>query len=279
MTLHQCEKEAIGLCICLEAVDSIANHSLLIAPKRTTRHKDVVVTFHDSVHRDLFLIRFLDFAKGKGDKSLTGVDGSCLEVLKAASETKCFDVNGSITDLQDAVNALTAWLSHKKLITLWLPSLNINAKITVSRLEFLTITGNHCKHNLAHLTRVAEKVTKILNDHGYSISKEQIPLALDDFREHLAENYFAYYGTWMAELINNIRWGLQTYLLPIFHYSYQIGPHGFPHYQYEYPDNIQGEIARLWFWRLMNHVRSGPYLGRFEGSNSVKQESSLEWDK
>jgi hypothetical protein len=115
--------------------------------------------------------------------------------------------------------------------------------------------------------------------HGYSVPEEQIPLALDDFREHLAENYFIYYSTWLAELLNNVRWGIQTYLTPTFTRSYRVGPEDSPVYSYEYPSDIHQDIPRQWFWRLMNNVRARPYLKKFVGARYLKEESSLEWQE
>lgn len=277
MTYSTAERETIGLCICLEAVSNIANHSLLTLRDVSAYPGEAEAIFQSRVHRDLFLIRLLDFAKETVSKQLTGVTGSCLAVLKQACTTRCFNVNGNVAELQNSVEALEAWLSEKKEITLWLPTLDINAKIKISRVDFLNITGNHSKHNLSRLTGVSRDVAKMLAEHGYSVPEEQIPLALDDFREHLAENYFVYYSTWLAELLNNIRWGLQSYLTPIFVLSYKSDPTNVPMYRYEYPPEITNPVAREWFWRLMNNVRSRPYFKKFSGAHYLKKESSLEW--
>lgn len=277
MNYSAAERETIGLCICLEAVSDIANHSLLTIRDVSAYPGEAEAIFETRVHRDLFLIRLLDFVKETGSKQLTGVTGSCLAVLKQACTTQCFNVNGSVSELQNSIEALEAWLSKKKEMTLWLPTLDINAKINISRLDYLNITGNHSKHNLSRLTGVSRDVARMLSEHGYSVPEEQIPLALDDFREHLAENYFVYYSTWLAELLNNIRWGLQSYLTPVFVTSYKSDPTDPPMYRYEYPSEITSPIAREWFWRLMNNVRSRPYIKKFSAAHYFKNKSSLEW--
>jgi hypothetical protein len=93
----------------------------------------------------------------------------------------------------------------------------------VPRIEFLFILGNHVKHNLSRLTEVSRRVADILAGHGHQVQLEQVPLALDDFQEHLGEDYFAYYGSWLAELVNNVRWGIQDYVLPTFREAYVRG--------------------------------------------------------
>lgn len=276
MTYSTAEREAIGLCICLEAVGDIANHALLTLRDVSMYPGEAEVIFQTCAHRDLFLIRLLDFAKESGSRQLTGVTGSCLAVLKEACATKCFNINGSVSELKNSIEALESWLTYKKAITIWLPTLDINAEISISRLEFLNISGNHSKHNLSRLTGVSRDVANILKNHGYLVHIEQIPIALDDFREHLAENYFVYYSTWLSELLNNVRWGLQAYLEPTFTSSYRAGPEGSLVYSYEYPADIQGDVPRQWFWRLMNNVRTRPYLKKFVGARYMKQESSLE---
>lgn len=261
MTYSTAELETIGLCICLEAIGDIANHGLLTLRDVSAYPGEAEAIFHTGIHRDLFLIRLLDFTNEKsGENKLTGVAGSCLDVLKRASTTKHFDVNGSVTDLRNSVEALDSWLKHKKPITIWLPTLDVSATINISRLDYLYITGNHCKHNISRLTGVSRKVAKIMEDHGCSVPEEKIHLALDDFREHLADNYFVYYSTWLSELLNNVRWGLQAYLEPTFVHSYRAGPEDSLAYSYEYPADIQEGIPRQWFWRLMNNVRARPHL-------------------
>jgi hypothetical protein len=175
------------------------------------------------------------------------------------------------------VKELDDWLNYKTPIKLWLPTLDIEADIEVSRLDFIAISGNHFKHNLSRLTGVSKHIHSILDSNGYSVPIEQIPLALDDFREHLQENYFIYYGTWLAELLNNIRWGLQDYLLPTFRASYTKDNPDDIRYRYEHPEEIKQEVPRQWFWRLMNNIRTGPYLKKFSGAHYLKEQCSLEW--
>jgi hypothetical protein len=277
MTYSTAEKEAIGLCISLEAIDDITNHALLELRDVSRFPGEVEVYFHTHIHKELFIIRLLDFVKENGDSRLTGVSGSCLKVLQSACDTCSFDKEDSIGFLRESVKELNDWLSYKTPIKLWLPSLDIEADIEVSRLDFISISGNHCKHNLSRLTGVSKDIHSLLDSHGYSVPIEQIPLALDDFREHLQENYFIYYGTWLGELLNNIRWGLQDYLLPTFTTAYTKDDPDNIRYRYEYPEEIKQEIPRQWFWRLMNNIGTRPYLKKFSGAHYLKKQSSLEF--
>lgn len=277
MAYSAAEKEAVGLCISLEAVGDIANHALLELRDVSMCPGEVEVYFHTHIHQELFIIRLLDFVKESGDSKLTGISGSCLKVLQSACDTCSFCQENSVSDLKKSVQELDEWLEYKTPIKLWLPTLDIKANIEVSRLDFIAISGNQFKHNLSRLTGISKHIHSILDSNGYSVPLEQIPLALDDFREHLQENYFVYYGTWLTELLNNIRWGLQNYLQPIFTISYTKDNPDDIRYRYEYPVEINQDIPRQWFWRLMNHIRTGPYFKKFSGAHYLKEQSSLEW--
>ena len=277
MAYNTAEIETIGLCISLEAVGDMVNHALLELRDVSMYPGEVEVYFHTHIHQELFIIRLLDFVKETGDSRLTGVSGSCLKVLQSACKTCSFNQDSSVDSLRESVKELDDWLNYKTPIKIWLPTLDIEADIEVSRLDFIAISGNHFKHNLSRLTGVSKHIHSLLENNGYSVPLEQIPLALDDFREHLQENYFIYYGTWLAELLNNIRWGLQRYLQPTFMASYIKDDPDDIRYRYEYPEEIQDEVPRQWFWRLMNNIRTGPYLKEFTGAHYLKEQSSLEW--
>lgn len=270
MLYSAAELEVIGLCVSLEAVGDIANHALLDVPRSIEPGAEIGVRYKSRDHQHLFLIRLLDFTKEGGDETLTGVKGSCLDVVRAACQTRSFDIDGSILALEQAAAELHRWLHSETTLRMWLPTLKLDARFTVTRIEFLYILGNHAKHNLARLTGISKYISKMLARNGYTVEPDQIPLALDDFREHLQEDYFVYYGTWLAELINNVRWGMQDYLKPVFRRAYSAGVD--QSHSYIYPASIVHDTPRAWFWRLMDHVRTGPHIGRFVGSTYMKKE-------
>ena len=103
------------------------------------------------------------------------------------------------------------------------------------------------------------------------VEERSIPLALSEFREHLTEDYFNYYGTQIAALTNEVRWALREYLLPVFERAY-VSDVGATRYRYECPASINDAVAREWFWRLMNHVRSGPLIRKFTTPSYLQRE-------
>jgi hypothetical protein len=266
------ELEAIGLCIALEAVNDIVNHELLKVRYIQDSESEAEIYFPTRIHQNMFLIRLLDFVKEEGNAALTEVRGSCLAVLQAAYNTRSFDVNDSVSALRESTIALANWFDAARPLTLWLPTLETNAKLNVARHEFLYISANQAKHNISRLTGLSKRIAHLLNQNGYDVSIEQIPLALDDFQEHLTEDYFFYYGTWLSELMNNVRWGIQKYLVPTYEASLTQDPCGGIKYTYRYPSSITNTVPRLWFFRLMNNIRRGPCLKPFEASRYTKRE-------
>ncbi|MGI0495392.1 hypothetical protein ACN4EG_26740 [Alkalinema pantanalense CENA528] len=186
MDLNSSERETIGLCISLEALNDIVNYALLDVREIPRVPGESEVYFKDFVHRSLFVIRFLDFAKEVGDSKLTGVSGSCISVLKEACQNKSFNIDESVKELELALIALQAWLDFKAPLKLWLPTLDIEAKIEVPRMEFLKISGNQSKHNISRLTGVSKGIHQVLSEHNYDVPIELVPLALEDFQEHLS---------------------------------------------------------------------------------------------
>lgn len=272
MTYSVAEREVIGLCIVWEAIDDLVNRALLDLAHADEQPHAAVVRFPTLIHRDLFLARLLDFAKETGDSTLTGVQGSCLAVLEEACKNLSFEINDSSLPLVKATSALSDWLCASTPLKMWLPSLNVEAQLSVPRIDFLFVAGNQAKHNISRLTSVSKFIAKMLEEHGYKVAPERIPLALDDFREHLHADYFIYYGSWLAELLNNVRWGLYQYLLPTFQKSFTPDTAGGVIYAYRYPDEIAGEIPKEWFWRLMNLCRGEPYVKPFTVAKDLKKE-------
>ena len=276
MNLNPSEQEVVNLCICYEAAYDIANYQLFSVRPISDDAGGCQVDFMSSLARELFLIRLLDFAKEGGSSDLTGSSGSCLYVLTGLAANPQLGVGEGLEALKGATRALTSWLEQSPRVSMWLPTLDIDAKISVPRKLLLEIAANQSKHNIARLTGVAGKIYKALVEHGYPVSPERIPLALEDIREHLQGNLFAYYGTWLAQLVNDICWAIFDYLRPTFLNSYCAPATGEIAYKYAYPSEIRHEAAREWFWRLMNDVRSNPPHNRFKANRYLAARSSLE---
>src|SRR5450759_1007113 len=122
MTTTAAERDATGLCIALEAINDMANHALLTISDIESMPGQAEVRFQTRAHQQLFLARLLDFAKEGGESALTGVSGSCLDVLKIASQNASFSQDGSVRSLEAAATALDVWLTAETPLLLWIPT-------------------------------------------------------------------------------------------------------------------------------------------------------------
>ena len=141
----------------------------------------------------------------------------------------------------------------------------------IRRQDFIYICGNASKHNPARLTGVSRRVADVLSENGHEIGMFEASLAIDDFYGRFHRDILVYHGTWLGEMLNNLRWGIQDYLQAEFNRSYTPDSSETPKYSYQYPDAVTHAFARSCYWDLMNKVRSGPYLKRFVGSRNLKQ--------
>lgn len=278
--MHPAAREAIGLCVAAEALSCMVNHALMDFTPVRIRPGEMEVLFKSSAHRDLFLIRMLDFVHEKGSTTLLGEKMSCLGVLERASNDQALSPGPAAYELATAVREAKAWLEHPIRPEFWLGSIGLNVRLAVTRLQLLKISGNQAKHNLARLTAVSSDVHALLVEHGHDVALEQIPFALDDLREHLGENLFIYYGSWLAELMNNLAWAIHRYLTPVYLRSYRSLDHEMEGlYRFEPPEGIGSRtVQHTWFHNLMNHVRRGPHVQPFRASRYLRERSSLEWE-
>jgi hypothetical protein len=61
--LSPIEREVIGLNICCDALSDLVNHAMLLFTKVESRPGEMEVRFRTESHRNLFLIRLLDFLR------------------------------------------------------------------------------------------------------------------------------------------------------------------------------------------------------------------------
>jgi len=267
MGFTKVETEVIGLWVACGSLDSMVNHALLkLVGNRGARE----VRFETSTHQQLFNILLLDFLE-KIDVTLTGEQGSCLDVLDRACQTASFDEKGSVEFLRKAVDDLRAWLDAEITVGTWLPSIHQHLDLRIQRRESIYICGNMSKHNLARLTGAAKRLDEILRRHGVTVGYVKALHVLDDFYARFHEDIFEYHSTVITELLNNIRWGIHDYLSAEY-LGAKVQDASDPiKYSYSYPDSVSDDFAKSCYWDLMNMVRRKPYMERFTANSLWKQ--------
>lgn len=204
--LSPIEREAIGLCVCCDALNGLVNRAMM--QLNLNGNGEMEVLFHTGVHRSLFLVRLLDFVSERGSAKLLGMKASCLDVLEQVATQRLLTGGQGGEALAVAVSSLRSWMETVITPTVWLPSIDVNARLSVTRHQLLEVSGNQAKHNPSRLSVVSGKFQALLGAAGHNVPIDKIPFALADMRDHLEGNLFIYYAAWIAELLNDVRWGI-----------------------------------------------------------------------
>lgn len=262
------EYEVISLKILIDTIDSMVNYEVL---ELGGSDPDVTVYFSTSTHQKYFYIMLVDFLS-KADELLTGAAYNCVELLENISKNPQFNKNSSISSFKTASNIFKSWLDQEVTVDTWLPGIKKQCSLKLKREEFIVVCGNISKHHFARLTRISKKIKKILEKNGVDIPSHDSLLVLSDFYERFHDDILIYYGSNITEMLNNIRWEIQDYLLPEFNMSFKkdkSDPNSI-RYNYTYPKDVKTDFAKTCYWNLMNSVRAKPCVKRFESTKYLK---------
>jgi hypothetical protein len=258
--LSAVEREVIGLNAVSSSLKEMANFRLLSLHGSGS---DVEVQFNNSECQQLFSIFFADFLENVASAITGGASINCLGLLQKICEDPQLNEDHAIEFLQEPVESLASWLSTEISVPTWLPSIDRQVDIPLQRQEFIQLCGNISKHNIGRLTITAGRLGLILRRAGIDLPMIDTLPVLDDFYTQFHDNVFNYHGGMIAQLLNNVRWGIHDYLEPRFLKAYIPAPPNELMYGYRYPDDVTAAFAQSCFWDLMNDVRAKPYLPRF----------------
>lgn len=263
------EFEAIYLKAVIDSLDSMLSSELV---ELRGINPDSEVYFHQKTHQKYFYVLLIDFISKKGDDTLIGEKLTCLDLINKICKNPKFNVNNSMSELKDAINILISWLNEEIIVNIWFPTIDKESALKLKRKEFIYICANVSKHNFTSLTFVSKKLIEILKINNINISFHDSLLVLEDFYERFHDDILIYHASNITEMLNDIRWGLQLYLLPEFNKSYTkdlSDPRGLQ-YSYIYPENVKDKFAKSCYWSLMNSIRRGPNLKKFKSTKWLK---------
>lgn len=267
MPLNDVEEEVILLKAVWELIDSMVNFEML---KLYGDDPNSSVRFETMTHQRFFNIVLVDFLSVT-DKRAFIKQTSYLGALKKISASPNFDVNNSVALLSKATHEFSDWLNQEiEVHKIWLPSIDTETTLKLTRMAFLKMCGNIAKHNFLRLIGVAEELKGILSRSGVTVALDEAVLALDDFYGWFHSDILNYLASTIAEFLNNIRWGIYEYLQPEFERSIVWESREPPKYRYTYPAGVMSALARSYYWDLMNDVRSPPYVRRFQVTKMLK---------
>jgi len=266
MELSNIEKEVIILRAVTELIDSMVNLEVLDV---YGCDPDSNISFRSMTHQRFFNIILVDFLSCTDKRSPIG-QTSYLGALKEVLKNPSFNVKGSVTLLSKATSEFIDWLEQKIKVQIWLPSINTETTLELSRIDFLKMCGNISKHGFLRAIGVAEELRKTLYESGVSIDLDDALLALADFYERFHTDILSYHGSTIAEFLNNIRWGIYEYLQPEFRRSFAWESESPPMYGYTYPEGVMTRFAKECYWGIMNEIHTPPYVRRFQTTRWLK---------
>lgn len=260
------EQEVIILKAAKELIDSMVNFELM---SLEGNDPDSEIAFESITHQRFFniiLVDFLSCTDKKGPIKQTSYLGGLKEIV----DNPCFDENNSVHNLKIAAKEFKDWIEQKVEVSVWLPSIDKETKLDISRFNFLKMTGNISKHNYLRAIGVANDLKDILLESGITVDINEALLALAEFYERF-QDILGYHSSTIAEFLNNIRWGIYDYLQPEFKKSIVWEGGHPPKYHYTYPKEIQSEFAKACYWELMNEVLEKPYMRKFKVTKWLKR--------
>jgi hypothetical protein len=144
----------------------------------------------------------------------------------------------------------------------------LDAEITLrlTRQEIIYFAGNMSKHHFGHLTAVTKQLHTFLDDKKRP--RHNIIPALENIYEALHDDILNYHASTITELLNNVRWGIHSYLMPEYSRAYRRLDS--LRYEFDVPKDIATDFAASCYWDLMNSVRSKPYIEKFTATDILK---------
>lgn len=257
-TVTDAEREVILLLTARQSIQSMVNHASLTILEEEPGY--CTIRPHEAAQAELFNIRLLDFLSPV--RHLNG-NPTLLRALQSICEAPTLIPASHIEYLKDAVQAMSTWLhTTVEFERIWLPAINLELTLPMKRIEFLRICGNIAKHHAFHLNKVIADLLTIIQRTSPNCSEEDAFLTLHEFYQWFHQDIFYYHLTKICELLNNIDWGIQHSLKPVYETAYQ--QVDAVQYKFAYPSDVNDSVARYSFWELMNTVRSGPYVQPFQ---------------
>jgi hypothetical protein len=264
--MNNVEEEVILLKAVWDLIDSIVNFDVFALLGDDPNSQ---IMFHRSSDQKYFNIVLTDLLS-RTDKKATIKQTSYLGGLRTICSAPAFDVAGSSQALRAATDAFTKWLEQEVEVDIWMPSINEQVKLRLTRVTFLKMCGDLTKHNFLRAIGVAEELRDILVKSGVHVSVDDTIPAFEDFYARFHDDILNYHSSTIAEFLNNIRWSIYEYLQPEYRRSLVWDSRNPPKYHYIYPTTVVSELARYCYLEIMNDVRTQPYMRRFGVSKYLK---------
>ena len=271
LNLTPLEQEIITLKAVADMIGDMVNHEVM------TIHfsdPDSSIMFKSMTHMAFFNVILVDLLS-KPSGFFTS-DGSYFDRLEHICANPLMGKVQEIRELTETVCTFARWLAEEVTVqNRWFPSMNLQIDLKITRKVFIGICGNIAKHNFTQLTRQAERLRRIFCDNDQDVTLDRCILALEDFRQQFYNDVFHYHSSTIAEFLNNIRWGIHSYIALVresctetrFDEKLRLSVH-----EYRSPRDVTSELGKACFWELMNRAMQQPYIRRFKVTPYLKMQ-------
>lgn len=256
------EQEIITLKSVLDMINNMVNHTMF----DFLETPPTMVMFKDIPHREHFCSLLVDFLSSPNDFFPENED--FLYRLKAICDAPKLGFH--ITELRKHTMEFIAWLDTETNIPDRFSGSVGKATILISRRKYLRIGSMTCKHNPTNLTWQVQALQKILKSNNILRSIGETYQCLESFREEIVGDIIEYHVSTLAEFLNNIRIGIYNYLNPVLIKQIEYDDEISGKYKYNYPEEVNSDFGKTYFWDLMNCVRSKFCIKDFKVIRSLK---------
>lgn len=200
------------------------------------------------------------------DANIIGEKSSCLDLLSNIFLNQKLGSIESVEKLKEFTGKLQNWIKTEINIEKWFPDIDMECDLILSRKDILYICSNISKHNLGRLYTIAGKIRKIFRRSNVEVSLDDSLLLIYNFYEHFNDDVLNYHGSNIAEMLNNILWGIYGYLQLEFEGMLQKKQSK----PFIYPNNLKLKFAKECYWDLMSFFRTKPHIGKFRATKYLK---------
>lgn len=284
MKFSSIEQEAIILSAVVGMVDDMVNHAIF-CPLGEKRH-DTNLLPQTSESLRLFGTLLRDFlspvtARGRNPMPFglpkppeggRAVDHTSLFYLQRVCGAPL--IGNDVADLSGIVKAFSDWLEdYAEVERVWLANISIELDLRIKRIDFIRMSGDIGKHNFLRLGGQAKRLRTILAENGVTINESQAYSALPDCWDWFHTHLLAFHASNIAEFLNNIRYAIRLYVMPIAKAGYQVTGRidGYPDlYTFERPVEFTNDFAWAQYFDLLQSSLRQPNFPQFSVSHSFK---------
>ncbi len=261
-SFSEIEREAITLKIVVDSLNSCLTPLLF---ELRGKKEDATLYFHEELYQKYFYIVLMDFFSPI-DANIIGEKLSCLDLISNICLKQKLGSTDLVGNLKKSTEKLQNWIKTEINIKKWFPDIDMECDLILSRKDILYICSNISKHNLGRLYTIAGKVRKIFRRSNVELSLDDALVLIYNFYEHFNDDVLNYHGSNIAEMINNILWGIHEYLQLEFEKMLQKKESQ----PFIYPNNLESKFAKECYWDLMSFFRTKPSIGKFRATRYLK---------